>query len=105
LRGDFRGRRVAVVPDSVVNPPHGVPDLLPRLAADGWGIIALASAELGSSERAALLDLVVEQVVTFLDDNYDVALVDGEDRAIQAFATKMQEIGRAVPRVLELEAG
>ena len=105
MRGDVRGRRVAVVPDSVVNPPPGEPDLLPRLAADGWGIIALAPAELGASEQAACLEMVVEQVVTFLDDNYDVALVNGEDRAIQAFAAGMQQIGRDVPRVLELGAG
>jgi hypothetical protein len=76
---------------------------LPRLAGDGWGVIALAPADLGSSERAALLDLVVEQVATFLDDNYEVALVNEEDPAIQAFVTKMQEIGRSVPRVLEVE--
>jgi hypothetical protein len=86
-----------------MNPQHGVPDLLPRLAADGWGIIALASAELGSSERAALLDLVVEQVVTFIDDGYDVALLRRDDPAVLEFVTALQATGRTVTRVIELD--
>jgi hypothetical protein len=100
LRGDARGRRVIVVPDSVVNPPDGAPDHLSTLAAEGWGVIALSPREGGKSARAAWVDIVVEQVITFLDDDYEVALVQGADPAIQEFVSALAESGREVTRVL-----
>jgi len=103
LRGDARGRRVIVVPDSIVNPPDGAPDHLPTLAAEGWGVIALSPAEGGKSARAAWVDIVVEQVITLLDDNYEVALVQGADPAIQEFVSALAESGREVTRVLAFD--
>ena len=41
MRGDGRSRRVAVVPDVVVNPPPGARDRLAELAMGGWGVVAL----------------------------------------------------------------
>jgi hypothetical protein len=100
LRGDARERRVIVVPDSVVNPPEGAPDHLSTLAAEGWGVIALTPAEVERSARAVWVDIVVEQVITLLDDDYEVALVQGADPAIQEFVSALAETGREVTRVL-----
>jgi hypothetical protein len=100
LRGDTRRRRVIVVPDSVVNPPEGAPDQLSNLAAEGWGVIALSPAEVDGSARAVWVDIVVEQVITFLDDDYEVALVQCADPAIQEFVSALAETGREITRVL-----
>ena len=100
MRGDARGRRVIVVPDSVVNPPEGAPDQLSTLAAEGWGVIALTPAGADRSARAVWVDIVVEQVITLLDDHYEVALVQGADPAIQEFVSALAETGREVTRVL-----
>jgi hypothetical protein len=100
LRGDARRRRVIVVPDSVVNPPEGAPDQLSTLAADGWGVIALSPAQVDESARAAWVDIVVEQVITLLDDDYEVALAQGADPAIQEFVSALAKTGRKVTRVL-----
>ena len=100
MRGDARGRRIAVVPDRVVNPPRGEPDPLTSLAADGWGVIALSPMEAGRSARAVSVEIVVEQVIALLDDDYDVAVVDSDDPAIQEFVSALAETGRVVTRVL-----
>jgi hypothetical protein len=102
LQGDLRGRRVAVVPDAVVNPPSSGPDPLSALAEDGWGVIALSSPDLEPSARAAWLDTVVDEVVTFLDDGYEVALLSGDDSGTLDFLTALRATGRTVTRVLDL---
>jgi hypothetical protein len=101
LRGDVRRRRIAVAPDSVVNPPLGGPDPLASLAAEGWGVVALSAAQLDGPARAAWFDAVVEEVITLLDDDYEVALVQVDDPVIQEFVTALGETGREVTRVLE----
>jgi hypothetical protein len=50
-----------------------------------------------------LLDLVVEQVVTFIDDGYDVALLRRDDPAVLEFVTALHATGRTVARVIELD--
>jgi hypothetical protein len=104
LRGDARARRVVVVPDSVLNPPPGASEVLSTLAAEGWGVIALPPPELERSARVSWLDNVAEQVVTFLDDDYDVALVNHEDTTMQAFLAVLRAAGSSVPRQLEFDA-
>ena len=91
-----------VVPDSVVNPPERAPDQLSTLAAAGWGVIALSPAGGDRSAGAAWVDIVVEQVITFLDDDYEVAVVQGADPAIQEFLSALGKTGREVTRVLTL---
>jgi aspartate/methionine/tyrosine aminotransferase len=82
------------------SPPDGATDHLSTLAAEGWGVIALSPTEGGKSARAAWVDIVVEQVTTFLDDDYEVALVEGADPAIREFVSALAEGGREVTRVL-----
>ena len=46
VRGDLRSRRVAVVADSVLNPPAGGADHLTPLTEAGWGLVVLPPAGL-----------------------------------------------------------
>lgn len=102
MRGDVRERRVAVVPDTVVNPPVGGPDHLSSLAEEGWGVIALCPPGLEPSAHAAWLGAVVDEVVTFLDDEYEVALFSDQDSGTEEFLTALRATGRTVTRVLDL---
>jgi hypothetical protein len=95
---------VAVVPDEVVNPPPGGSDPLSILAQEGWGVIALCPPGLEPSVHRAWLDAVVDQVVTFLDDEYEIALVSGDESEMQGFVTALRANGRTVTRVLDLHA-
>jgi hypothetical protein len=101
MRGDGRSRHVAVVPDNVINPPAGG-DAGPLVALEqaGWGIVALGPPELVPEARAAWLEAIVEQVVTFLDDDYDVALMAADDAETGAFVRALAATGRAVTRML-----
>ncbi len=101
MHGDVRGRRIAVVPDTVVNPPVGGPDHLSSLAEEGWGVIALCPPGLEPSAHRAWLDAIVDQVVTFLDDEYEVALVYGDGPEMEEFVTALRAAGRTVMRVLD----
>jgi hypothetical protein len=100
MRGDVRSRRIAVVPDAVLNPPDGGDDRLSALGDAGWGVVGLCPAELVPEARAAWLEAVVDQVVTFLDDGYEVALVDDGDADTLRFTAALAEVGRFVDRVL-----
>ncbi len=104
MRGDARSRRMVVVPDRVLNPPPGAPDRLSALEAEGWGIVALAPADLVPEASAAWLEAIVEQVVTFLDDGYEVALSTGDDPQLREFERALAAAGRAVTRELETPA-
>ena len=91
MRGDVRSRRIAVVPDAVLNPPKGGDDRLAALGDAGWGVVGLCPADLVAGARAAWLDAVVEQVVTFLDDG---------DAETLRFTAALAEAGRFVDTVL-----
>jgi hypothetical protein len=97
MRGDVRSRRVVVVPDALVNPPPGAADHADALAAAGWGLVVLPPAR-----SEAWLDAIVEQVVTLLDDGYEVALARADDEAVAEFARVLRAAGRDVPPELAL---
>ena len=95
MRGDVRSRRIAVVPDAVLNPAGG-DDRLAELTGQDWGIVALCPAGLVPAARDAWLDAVVEQVVTFVDDGYRVVLVDPDDPESLRFAQALAATGRSL---------
>ena len=101
MRGDGRSRRVAIVPDALVNPPAGAPDRLAGLAAAGWGLVALPPPGLPVDALAGWREAVLDEVTTFLDGGYDVALVEPGDPEAQALAEGLREAGHAVPRELD----
>ena len=96
MRDDARSRRVAVVPDSVVNPPPGAGDRLGELALGGW-VVALPPPDLPADISSPLVAAAVDQVIALLDGGYEVALLPAaDDPGMRRFVTAMAASGRAV---------
>jgi hypothetical protein len=70
LTADPRGRRVAVVADSLLVP------LLDELGAQGYGVIQLPPAGLDRETALAWLEQVAEHVAEFRRNDYEVVLAD-----------------------------
>ena len=68
MNGDPRGRRVAVVADSLFE------TLLPQLRDEQFGTIQLPPAELDAETAAAWLEQVAEHVAEFVRNDYEVVL-------------------------------
>ena len=69
MSADPRGRRIAVVADSRLEP------LLDELRAQGYGVIQLPPAGLDRETELAWLEQVAEHVAEFRRTGYDVDLV------------------------------
>jgi hypothetical protein len=98
VRGDARSRRVAIVPDGVVNGPPGAVDHLAALEEGEWGVIALCPPGLVPEAKELWRDAIVDQVVVFLDDDYEVVLIAGDDPEAERFVLALAAAGRAVTR-------
>jgi hypothetical protein len=97
VRGDARSRRVAVVPDVVVNPPAGARDRLGELALGGWGVVALPPPDMPAEVTHPLVAAAVEQVIAFLDGGYEVALLPAaDDPGMRRFVAAIAASGRTV---------
>ena len=70
MRGDPRGRQVAVVADSLLEP------LIPLLEEERWGVIQLPPDGLDEDTVGAWLEQVAEHVCEFLRNDYAVVLID-----------------------------
>ena len=70
LRGDSRGRQVAVVADSLLDP------LIPLLEEERWGVIQLPPDGLDEDTVGAWLEQVAEHVCEFLRNDYAGVLID-----------------------------
>jgi hypothetical protein len=102
VRGDLRSRRVAVVPDSVLNPPAGGADHLAPLTEAGWGLVVLPPAGLPAGTEQAMVAAIADQVVTFLDDDYEVALGWPGDERTERLIEALSAAGRRVERRIDL---
>lgn len=100
MRGDARSRRIVIVSDRILNPPPGEPDTLGRLADDGWGVIALPPDGLEGAAWQAWAAPLVDQVVTFLRDDYEVAIGGPENEQTERFRAALRAAGWSVDRVL-----
>ncbi|MDX6472050.1 MAG: hypothetical protein QOK22_866 [Gaiellaceae bacterium] len=69
MSADPRGRRIAVVADSLLEP------LLDELGAQGYGIVQLPPAGLDAPTTAAWLEQVAEHVTEFRRNDYEVVLL------------------------------
>ena len=97
MRTDGRSRRVAVVPDAIVNPPPGARDRLGELTLAGWGVIALPPPSLPAEISHPLVAAAVDQVIALLDGGYQVALLPAaDDPGMRRFVTALAASGRAV---------
>ncbi|HEX7297590.1 MAG TPA: hypothetical protein VF257_01200 [Solirubrobacteraceae bacterium] len=82
MKGDRRSRRVALVSDSVLNPPPGAPDRLGPLADAGWGIIALPPPGLPDAHARAWRTAALDQAHELARHGLLVIRVlDGDDEA------------------------
>ena len=70
MSADPRGRRVAVVADSVLDA------LLPELHDGGYGTIQLPPADLEPDMASGWLEQVAEHVAEFVRNDYEVVLAD-----------------------------
>jgi hypothetical protein len=102
VRGDLRSRRVAVVTDSVLNPPAGGADHLTPLTEAGWGLMVLPPAGLPADTERATIAAIADQVVTFLDDDYEVALGWPGDERTERLIEALSAIGRRIERRIDL---
>ena len=102
MRGDLRSRRVAVVPDAVLNPPAGAADHLTPLSEAGWGLVVLPPAGLPAGTERAMIAAIADQVVTFLDDDYEVALGWPGDERTERLIDALSAQGRRVERRIDL---
>ena len=91
LGSDPRGRRVAVVADSLL---EGVLD---RLDAEGYGVIQLPPAGLDDETAALWLEQVAEHVAEFRRNDYEVVLVDDGAYPAQLAAAGIDGLGRLSP--------
>jgi hypothetical protein len=103
VRGDGRSRRIAIVPDRMLNPAPGEPDMLARLAEDGWGVMALPPVGLEGEAWQAWAGPIVDQVVTFLADGYEVAICrPADDDETDRFRAAVGAAGWSIDRELPL---
>jgi len=102
VRGDLRSRRVAVVPDAVLNPPAGGADHLTPLTEAGWGLVVLPPAGLPEGTERAMIAAIADQVATFLDDDYEVALGWPGDERTERLIETLSASGRRVERRIDL---
>ncbi len=76
MNGDLRGWRIALVPDSLINPPHhrvhaALPDVLGLLDASGYGVLQLPP----PGERRLLLAVIADQVAEYAHHGYAVVAI------------------------------
>ena len=75
MNGDSRGWRIALVPDTLINPPHRagakLPDVLGVLDANGYGLLQLPPA----GEHRLLLAVMADQVAEYAHHGYAVVAI------------------------------
>ena len=75
MNGDKRGWRMALVPDTVVNPPDQgrarLPDVLRVLEASGYGVLQLPP----PGEHSQLLAVIADQVAEYAHHGYAVVAI------------------------------
>ena len=102
MRGDLRSRRVAVVTDAVLNPPAGGVNHLTPLTEAGWGLVVLPPAGLPEGTERAMVAAIADQVATFLDDDYEVALGWPGDERTERLIEALSASGRRIERRIDL---
>jgi hypothetical protein len=75
VSGDARGWRMALVPDTLINPPEGargaLPNVLGVLEASGYGVLQLPP----PGEHGLLLAVIADQVAEYAHHGYAVVAV------------------------------
>jgi hypothetical protein len=75
VTGDLRGWRIALVPHTLINPPHGsqrvIPDVLGVLEANGYGVLQLPP----PGEHRLLLAVIADQIEEYAHHGYAVVAI------------------------------
>jgi hypothetical protein len=75
VNGDARGWRMALVPDTLINPPDGaraaLPNVLGVLEASGYGVLQIPP----PGEHGLLLAVIADQVAEYAHHGYAVVAV------------------------------
>jgi hypothetical protein len=75
VNDDARGWRMALVPDTLINPParadRALPDVLRVLEASGYGVLQLPPA----GEHSLLLAVIADQVAEYAHHGYAVVAI------------------------------
>jgi len=75
VNGDLRGWRMALVPETLINPPHPVratlPDVLGILEVGGYGVLQLPP----PGEHRLLLAVIADQVAEYGHHGYAVVAI------------------------------
>ena len=75
MNGDARGWRIALVPDTLLNPPTparaALPDVLSVLEATGYGVLQLPP----PGEHGLLLAVIADQVAEYAHHGYAVVAI------------------------------
>ena len=75
MNDDARGWRMALVPDTLINPParadRALPDVLRVLEASGYGVLQLPPA----GEHSLLLAVIADQVAEYAHHGYAVVAI------------------------------
>jgi hypothetical protein len=101
VRGDGRSRRVAVVPDALLNPERGDGDRVAELAEAGWGVVALPQPGLSADVEHALIANLADQLAVLLDDGYEVVLAGPDDPAAARLVDVLAAGGRTLGPLTE----
>lgn len=75
MSSDSRGWRIALVPDTLINPPHAsgatLPDVMNLLEASGYGVLQLPP----PGEHRLLLAVTADQVAEYSHHGYAVVAI------------------------------
>ena len=91
-----------MVTDDVLNPPRGGSDPLTQLAEGGWGVVALPQPGMPRESELAVLAAIADQLATFLDDGYEVALAGPQDERTAQLLELLATGGRSITGRLPL---
>lgn len=94
--GDGRSRRIAVVPDALVN-SEADRARMDALVAEGWGLIQLPAGDLDPAVRAELVELIAEQVDEYQRHGYVVAAHAPDAQSQQDVAAIAEACREALP--------
>jgi hypothetical protein len=100
VNGDARGWRMALVPDTLINPRarEALPNVLGILEASGYGVLQLPPA----GERGLLLAVIADQVAEYAHHGYAVVAIGvrgepGDGLHWRRVAPLMRHRGVALP--------
>ncbi|MGV8935776.1 MAG: hypothetical protein ACOH2J_01535 [Allorhizobium sp.] len=116
IREDIRSRRLAVVPDFVVNPgsalygshrPPAPTAFMDAVMAQGWGIIKMPPHVASPSMCENLIEISVGDIIDYRKNGYEVVIVGIEDLPqggvwLDSLKASFARLGKDLPPVVTI---